>query len=1076
MPNIYQDIKTKISKALLNSKDYSKLLECISTNLRNETAQANSEETIACKIEDCLKTALSYYGIQYSPIRELSLKEKSLSGKYFNRRIDSKFNNIIFEYKKDILDNLDNYLIQTKKYITLAAEKEKQEESKYVGILIDGRKCIFVNKKNDKFIESPIFDIDKNVLKKIICLIISIDKRELSSQNLLQDFAIESTSNVTQNLLNALYKCLEKPSERTFMLYTEWERLFKLANSNDTNNMKPIKARNKAIQGCFSCGSVIDPQRGLFALHTAYTIIIKLIAYYKVAEIFFGTSSLKIQDLLSLESEGLRVRLNYIENGEIFKQIGLNNLLEGDFFSWYVYEDAWNNDIFKAVLDVIYKLTEYSSNEYLFATNNVHDLFIDLYQSIIPSEVRHSLGEYYTPSWLARHVIEHADKPNGWSGLDPCAGSGTFVLQMIDNILQNENNVTLDDILRRVKAVDVNPLAILTCRVNYFIAIAPFINTDFTQKIEIPVYLGDSAFIPQIIIEENIELVKYTIYTNKGDLNFILPVSLIKKDKNIINKIVGIENAVINQDKGALVNILTDLLPSKERKNLVLEHLSQFSDALIWLEKQNWDRIWVRIIIGFLKIATFDRFDFIAGNPPWVDWKYLPEKYKETLKKICIDKHLFSGDNFTGGINLNICALITNVVANNWLKEKGTLAFLMPKSMLFQQSYTGFRNLCQTDGVPLKFDKLFDWSLAGKPFDPVSEKFMSYYLKKTNEYLSETIAVKMKLKNKMTINKDTYNLSYSEALSRLNEENLYCFQNTKRFNNFTFTEEKKEIEILKNIPGKCHYKGRVGLGLYPKELLLFEIKDIRGNNILVENYQNSKSEKKIAKITTLLERKYIHPVIEGPDIIKFGLKDLQFFAPFPYKKENRKIPIVKNVLQKESPLLLSYYEANKSHFNKTSYNTKVQGNKGEFYSLTRVGDYSFAPYRVVFRNNTKWLACVVSTINTIIGKTTPILLDHACSISQDLNNNFIEEDEAHYICAILNSEIVTSYIKGSSDTRSYKTDLPIKLDKYDKKNKFHRRLANLSKQAHKKVKQGKDITFIEKCINKLALKIYDQFI
>lgn len=266
------------------------------------------------------------------------------------------------------------------------------------------------------------------------------------------------------------------------------------------------------------------------------------------------------------------------------------------------------------------------------------------------------------------------------------------------------------------------------------------------------------------------------------------------------------------------------------------------------------------------------------------------------------------------------------------------------------------------------------------------------------------------------------------------------------------------------------------MGLYPKELLLFEIKDIRGNNILVENYQNSKSEKKIAKITTLLERKYIHPVIEGPDIIKFGLKDLQFFAPFPYKKENRKIPIVKNVLQKESPLLLSYYEANKSHFNKTSYNTKVQGNKGEFYSLTRVGDYSFAPYRVVFRNNTKWLACVVSTINTIIGKTTPILLDHACSISQDLNNNFIEEDEAHYICAILNSKIVTSYIKGSSDTRSYKTDLPIKLDKYDKKNKFHRRLANLSKQAHKKVKQGKDITFIEKCINKLALKIYDQFI
>lgn len=54
MPNIYQDIKNKINDALLNSKDYSKLLEYLSTTLKKETASANSEETIACKIEDCL--------------------------------------------------------------------------------------------------------------------------------------------------------------------------------------------------------------------------------------------------------------------------------------------------------------------------------------------------------------------------------------------------------------------------------------------------------------------------------------------------------------------------------------------------------------------------------------------------------------------------------------------------------------------------------------------------------------------------------------------------------------------------------------------------------------------------------------------------------------------------------------------------------------------------------------------------------------------------------------------------------------------------------------------------------------
>ena len=1069
--NVNYNIKQKISEALLNSKEYNLLLQHLAETLNKESALANSEETIACKIEDTLKQALCYYGIEYKPIREISLKEKSISGKYFNRRIDSKFNNIIFEYKKNILDKLEQYTEQTKNYITLAAAKEKQSLSKYVGILIDGRNCAFINYEGSSFIESSVLSINKNTLKEIISLIISIDKKELSSTNLLNDFAIQSPNNITKELLNALYGCLEDPSERTFMLYTEWERLFKLASNNEENNTNAIKARNNAIQNCFSYSNRINYQYGLFALHTAYTIIIKLIAYYKVAEIFFGASSLKIKDLLLLDKDGLKTRLSYIENGEIFKQIGLNNLLEGDFFSWYVYDNAWNEKIFNAIKKVISILTEYSGNEYLFSSYNIHDLFIDLYQSIIPSEVRHSLGEYYTPSWLARHVIEHINKPKNWSGLDPCAGSGTFILQMIDFIKKTEKDVSLRDILKRVKAVDVNPLAILTCRVNYFIAISSFIDSDFHEKIEIPVYLGDSAFIPQIIKENDIQLVRHTIYTSKGDLNFTLPVSLIKNKANITDKIVDIENAVIAQDEDAIVSVIESILMPKEKNESILRHIRNFANSLIILEKQNWDRIWTRIITGFLKIATFDKFDFIAGNPPWVDWKYLPEKYKETLKKICIDKHLFSGDNFTGGINLNICALITNVVANNWLKENGILAFLMPKSMLFQQSYTGFRNLCQTDNIPLNFYKLYDWSQAGKPFDPVSEKFMSYYLLKAKNKQQIT-AIKMKLKPRTSINKDTYNLSYQDALSRLDEIPIYCFQNKTKCNNFTFSENAADIPLLKKVPGRCHYQGRVGLGLYPKELLLFSIINKVNDNVLVENYQNKKSEKKVAKVNTLIEQKYLHPVIEGPNIIKFGLTNIKYFAPFPYSKQNRKEPISKETLQRNSPLLLSYYEANKSYFKKTTYNDKVQGKKGEFYSLTRVGDYTFGEYKVIFRNNTKWHSCVVSQIETCIGNKIPLLLDHACSISQDTNGSFITKDEAHYICAILNSTLITSYINGSSDARSYKTDLPIRLDKYDENNTLHKRLSVLSQVAHKKVQENKDISFIEKCISKIILKIY----
>lgn len=121
---------------------------------------------------------------------------------------------------------------------------------------------------------------------------------------------------------------------------------------------------------------------------------------------------------------------------------------------------------------------------------------------------------------------------------------------------------------------------------------------------------------------------------------------------------------------------------------------------------------------------------FIVGNPPWVDWKSLPSGYRERIKSLCISRRLFSGDRLTGGINLNICALIANVAADNWLSEKGILGFLMPEPLVFQQSYEGFRNFYLEDGSRMYFCKFTNWTKSGNPFKPVTQKFLSFFLSK----------------------------------------------------------------------------------------------------------------------------------------------------------------------------------------------------------------------------------------------------------------------------------------------------------------------------------------------------------
>ena len=128
--------------------------------------------------------------------------------------------------------------------------------------------------------------------------------------------------------------------------------------------------------------------------------------------------------------------------------------------------------------------------------------------NIIPDEVRHSLGEYYTPMWLADNVISEAinklpeNAKDNWKGLDPCAGSGTFVVTLIRHVLSQTTKLSpkirLRQVLDRVKGVDLNPLAVLSTRINYFINIAPLISDE--EYIEIPIYLGDSSYIPQEVV------------------------------------------------------------------------------------------------------------------------------------------------------------------------------------------------------------------------------------------------------------------------------------------------------------------------------------------------------------------------------------------------------------------------------------------------------------------------------------------------------------------------------------------------------------------------------------------------
>lgn len=108
--------------------------------------------------------------------------------------------------------------------------------------------------------------------------------------------------------------------------------------------------------------------------------------------------------------------------------------------------------------------------------------------------------------------------------------------------------------------------------------------------------------------------------------------------------------------------------------------------------KQNLNTIWLFIFMNYLKTFALAPFDLVIGNPPWVRWAVLPEEYRNKIKSKLRVEGIFSRDTNYGGVDLNICALITHRAVDTLVKDNGYLAFIFPKGVLKNKSYEGFRN------------------------------------------------------------------------------------------------------------------------------------------------------------------------------------------------------------------------------------------------------------------------------------------------------------------------------------------------------------------------------------------------
>lgn len=1048
-------LKERLIQTTLESREFKELLRDTTSAIRSQAELAQNEATVESTFDRELYSLLKTFDISFSVEKQVAVDTRRHIGK---GRMDSKIGAVVIEYKHSSKLKTENDIqkatSQLKEYLSGLS---KEKPTFYYGFLTDGLKCKEVVADCGSVIsEGALVDFNEIEALRLVREIVLLEKTALTPGNLIRDFCHPLDESLVYRMARRLFLILKNnPTKKTRMLKTEWEQLFKLGH-NDRSQQRMIQEREEALKNIIgSAFEENDQYTALFALQTTYATVIKLIAYRIISELRFEKPTKSYYSWLKADPKLLQIFCQTLEDGDIFRDLGIVNLLEGDFFSWYADAEQWITDIADYIRKMLETLVRYENASDVFKTKQAVDLFKGLYETIIPQVVRSSLGEFYTPSWLAEHVFRSVKPQGNWRGLDPCAGSGTFLLSMIDEILRvigdESKEIQLKEVLDRVQAVDLNPLAVLTARINYFIRISHLI-PERPVHLQIPVYLGDACYVPEMENIEGVECLKYAIKTVEQQINIVIPRSLVNNIQKFSQIMTEYEKEIKKLDNLGSLKLLIDNLPTNERKPLVIRELSKLTNQLVELEREKWNGIWARIMSNFLITANLGRFDIIIGNPPWIDWKNLPSGYRDRIKSLCIDKNLFSGDGRTGGINLNVCALISSVSIDNWLKDDGKLAFLMPKIIAFQQSYDGYRKF-RFSNVERDFLAFYDWSKAGHPFYPITERFMTFVIG-SKEERSEFIPVKKYLKKRGEKIAGELHLPFNQAMQRLDEKDAVAGQIMPHNTAFTIAETIEELESFAMIAGEADYVGREGIEFYPQELLLFKTAtnpptQPKEGCVWVTNLQFKMSKYKIPEETIELETEFLYPLVKGVELGVFKHTYSGVVVPFPYDGSDPHRPLDQSKLA--GTKLLDYYVKYREILEaQTEYNEIIRGpDIGEFYGMARVGPYSFAEHYVAFRDNTKWCAVVISPIDTPWGgRKRFVFQNHAVSICEDKNGNFIKEDEAHYVCAILNSPIVMKYLLQSSDSRSFKIRPPVRVPKFDANNKIHRQLSDLSKRAH----------------------------
>ena len=402
---------------------------------------------------------------------------------------------------------------------------------------------------------------------------------------------------------------------------------------------------------------------------------------------------------------------------------GLSGIIESDFFAWPdELEDAprrigdapgrmGGHDLLRALARRVARFDW---------QNAPPDIAAILYETVIPPEERRTLGEYYTPSWLARTMVQELiDDPLNRRVLDPACGSGTFIAEAVRHFLEATNAIVgaglkpaptepqpapvtpdpkelLDRLRTAVTGIDVHPVAVHLARAAWALAARPAIEAavqaGYDASGSVPVYLGDALqlrFRPgDLFAERQVTIPVDQDPTSGGDnAELTFPISLVDR-ADTFDSLMSQVAADIEADGDPLIALDDHAITDANERRTLTDTIA----TLQRLHDQGRNHIWAYYTRNLVRPVALSRtkVDVVIGNPPWLNYNQTADILRTELENQSKSLYgIWQGGRYA--THQDVAGLFFARSVDLYLKDGGKIGMVLPHSALQAGQYAKWR-------------------------------------------------------------------------------------------------------------------------------------------------------------------------------------------------------------------------------------------------------------------------------------------------------------------------------------------------------------------------------------------------